>query len=153
MNEFAEKMRGAAMALLPPGAFLRRDRGGALYVTDAPRFGGQVDWSLAGFRHVEGDGVDHLAPAGRWIHKLEALYPEPPDPLCAEFRRFSGPPMLDALWLFARGMKALDGGTDDPGYARALRQLAAVCLRKHLPGGGLYACALVNHMIEKERGL
>lgn len=151
MNDFAAALRRAARQLLPTGAFLRRDRGDALYVTDAPRRSAAVDWSAAGFVCREAGGLAYLTPDAVWLQRLEALYPDPPDALCQSFRRFTGPPDAEALRLFARGMKALEAGAHDPGYARELRQHAAVCLREHLPGGGLYACALANHLIEKER--
>ncbi len=153
MNDFARALRDAARAPLPEGAFLRRDRGDALYVTDAPLRGRAVDWAAAGFICRETAGLARLTPAAAWLQRLEARCPEPPDPLCRAFRRFSGEPDADALRLFARAMKQLDGGERDPRYSRDLRQRAAVCLREHTPGGGLYACALANYMIEKERGL
>ena len=37
-------LRQAAAAALPRGAFLRRDRGEALFVTDAPRQRPEADW-------------------------------------------------------------------------------------------------------------
>ena len=153
MNDFARRLRDAARARLPEGAFLRRDRGDALYVTDAPLRGGPVDWAAAGFVCRESGGLARLTPSAVWLARLEALYPEPPDPLCRSLRRFSGPPDDTALKLFARAVKRLDGGECDPRYSRDLRQRAAVCLREHNPGGGLYACALANHLIEKEREL
>lgn len=153
MNSFAAELRQAALGLLPEGAFLRRDRGAALYVTDAPRRGGTADWRSAGFLCREAGGLLRLTPDDRWLRRLEALYPEPPDPLCAALKRFSGPVDPEVLRLFARGVKPLDGGADDPLYDRALRRRAALCLRTHDPGGGLYACALLNHLIEKERSL
>ena len=153
MNDFARRLRDAARARLPEGAFLRRDRGDALYVTDAPLRGGKVDWAAAGFICREVEGLARLTPSTVWLDRLEARYPEPPDPLCRSLRRFSGPPDAAALALFARAVKQLDGGERDPRYSRDLRQRAAVCLREHIPGGGLYACALANYLIEKERGL
>ena len=144
------RMREILRAALPERAFLRRDRGEALYVTDAPRRSPAIDWSAAGLICRETDGLAHLTPDAPWLHRLEALYPDPPDALCATFRRFTGAPDADALRLFARGMKALDAGKPDPQFSRALRQRAAVCLREHLPGGGLYACALALYLMEKE---
>ena len=151
MNSFAGAIRAAARALLPEGAFLRRDRGGALYVTDAPRFGKAVDWAGAGLICREDGRLAFLTPGPVWLRRLEDLYPEPPDHLCAMLRRFGGPPDDAALELFAAGVKLLDGEARDAGYDRRLRQRAAVCLREHLPGGGLYACALVGHLMDKER--
>ena len=150
MNDFAAELRRAAQGLLPEGAFLRRDRGEALYVTDAPRRNPSIDWSAAGFICHEANGLARIIPDAPWLDRLEALYPDPPDALCATFRRFNGPPDGDALRLFARGMKALDAGNCDPQFSRVLRQRAAVCLREHLPGGGLYACALALYLMEKE---
>lgn len=152
MNSFASQVRGAARALLPEGAFLRRDRGEALFVTDAPRFGGSVDWAGAGFLCRAGH-LARLTPGPEWLYRLEGSCPEPPDALSTSFQRFSGDIDVEALSLFAEGMKALDGGTWDAKYDRRLRQRAAVCLRERLPGGGLYACALVRYLIEKERGI
>ena len=151
MNSFAAEIRYAARALLPPGAFLRRDRGDALYVTDAPRRGADADWGGAGFLCRTEDGLAYLTPGPRWLSQLEARYPEPPDPLCASFVRFTGEPDAEVLRLFARAVKQLDGGVD-PHFNRQLRQCAAARLREHRSGGGLYACALANHLIEKERG-
>ena len=150
MNDFAAELRRAAQSLLPEGAFLRRDRGEALYVTDAPRKGGLTDAASKGFICREANGMAHLTPAAPWLHRLEALYPDPPDTLCATFWRFTGEIDADALRLFARDMKALDAQTYDPQFSRDLRQRAAVCLREHLPGGGLYACALALYLMEKE---
>ena len=151
MNSFALELRQAALSMLPEGAFLRRDRGAALYVTDAPLHGGTVDWAAAGFVCREEGGLTRLTPSAVWLARLAALYPEPPDPLSRSLRRFSGPPDDTVLKLFARAVKRLDGGECDPRYSRDLRQRAAVCLREHNPGGGLYACALANYLIEKER--
>ena len=151
MNSFALELRQAALSMLPEGAFLRRDRGAALYVTDAPRRGGIVGGDETGLLCRIGADLAYLTPGAPWFKRLEALYPEPPDFLCASLRRFDGPPDGEALRLFARAMKRLDGGPGDPRYSRLLRQRAAVCLRERLPGGGLYACALANYIIEKER--
>ena len=150
MNDFAAELRRAAHGLLPPGAFLRRDRGEALYVTNAPQKGGLANTTSSDFICHEANGLAHLIPDARWLQRLEALYPDPPDALCATFRRFTGEIDAEALRLFARGMKALDAGTCDPQFSRDLRQRAAVCLREHLPGGGLYACALALYLMEKE---
>ena len=151
MNDFTAELRRAARQLLPEGAFLRRDRGEALYVTDAPRRAPSIDWSAAGFICLEAKGLAHLTPDESWLDRLEALYPNPPDTLCQSFRCFTGIPDAEALRLFARGMKALDAQSCDLQFSRALRQRAAVCLREHLPGGGLYACALALYLMEKER--
>ena len=150
-DPMAAAMRKAIQSILPKGAFLRRDWGYALFVTDASRRETEIDWGRLGFIRESRDGMDHLTPAPKWLNALEAEYPEPPDTLCAFFHGFSGMPGPEALKLFAAGMKALDAGRSDPSYDRRLRQLAAVTLRKHQSGGGLYACALVRYRMEKER--
>ena len=147
MNSFASELRAAARALLPEGASLKRDRGEALYVTRAAG----IDWTPACFMCRDEGGLAHLTPGPVWLERLEADYPDPPDFLSASLRRFTGPPDDRILRLFAAAVKQLDGGEYDPRYAQRLRQHAAVCLREHSPGGGLYACALANHLIEKER--
>ena len=45
MHSLARTLRTAAAAALPEEAFLRRDRGDALFVTDAPRFSARMDWA------------------------------------------------------------------------------------------------------------
>lgn len=153
MNPLVSSLRTAAQSQLPEGAFLRRDRGEALFVTDAPRRGGGIDWTAAGFLCREENSLAHLTPDGCWLDQLEAQFPEPPDALCEGFKRFSGAATTESLLLFARAMKRLDGGAPDPGYNRALRQRAAVCLRRGEGGGGLYACAIANFLIERMQTL
>lgn len=148
MNDFAMEMRRAAQALLPKGAFLRRDRGDALYVTDAPRRGAEIDWGAAGFLCREEGGLACLTPGPAWLERLAARYPEPPDFLCASLRRVDGDPDEATLRLFARIMKALDGGPVDPNCEKALRQRAAVCLREKR-GGGLYACGVALRVVNR----
>ena len=145
------EMRRALRALLPAGAFLKRDRGPALFVTDAPMRGPCPDWGTAGFDGIVENGLARLTPGAMWVYRLEERFPEPPDGLCASLARFRGTPDAPALRLLAAGMKQLDGAPYDPAYGRRLRQLAAVTLREHNARGGLYACGLVNYLIEKER--
>ena len=155
-ENLAKRLRDLAREPLPEGAFLRRDRGDALFVTDAPRRAPDVDWparfAALGFEaRIEG-GLLYVAPAARLLIELEKAHPEPPDFLCATLQRFAGrEPDAAALGLFTRGLRALDG-EPDVGYARALRQRAAECLRSG-GGAGLYACGLIDHMIRKERVL
>ena len=154
-DAFAAAVRAAARAALPENAFLRRDRGEALFVTDAPTRQPPEAWlrrvEAAGFEcRVEG-GLARLTPGNMWLARLEAAYPTPPDALCRSFARFAGPADEAALRLFAQGLKRLDGG-GGADHERKLRQRAAVMLRTHQSGGGLYACALALYRIrEKER--
>lgn len=160
MHSLARTLRTAAAAALPEGAFLRRDRGDALFVTDAPRFNARMDWAgllfEAGF-HCAGSGrLLRLWPAGIWLSRLEASRPVPPDDLCQSLFRFRGrSPDGESLKLYALGMRCLDGGDGAARFDRQLRQRAAACLRLNAMnpeeptrGGGLYACALLDHELE-----
>ena len=142
-------LRNAARAALPKGAFLRRDRGEALFVTDAPRRGGCPDWGALGFECEVSAGLAHLTPGKVWVIELEALYPEPPDFLCQTLRR-GGEIDGEALSLFSMGLKRLDGAARDREYDKRLRQMAAVRLREHGSMGGLYACGIIHFMIERK---
>ena len=165
-------LRQAAAAALPRGAFLRRDRGEALFVTDAPRLRPEADWpgifAKAGFLCRQRDGLLFLAPAASRLAELEAALPDPPDDLCQSLARFAGlAPDAESLRLFALGARMLDGEPDDGRFERRLRRRAAECLRlnamarhpadadRGVPdptptcGGGLYACALLRHIIKE----
>ena len=152
MNDpFAIRLRETVKAALPTGAFLRRDRGDALFITDAPRRGVNPDWASLGFACGTRDGLAFLTPDSRWLSMLEAEYAAPPDHLSHTLARFRGEPSPTALCLFAMGMKRLEGGPWDSAFERRLRQTAAEALRNHENCGGLYACALLRFRIEKER--
>ena len=160
MHSLAQMLRTAAAAALPGGAFLRRDRGDALFVTDAPRLGDRMDWAgplfEAGFYCAVSGGLLRLWPAGIWLSRLEAACPEPPDDLCQSLSLFRGrDPDGESLKLFAFGLRCLDGGDGAARFDRKLRQRAAACLRLNAMnpseptlGGGLYACALLDHELE-----
>ena len=161
-NPLSAALRAAAAAALPGEAFLRRDRDGALFVTNAPRLRPDGDWAgalnRAGFRCEARRGLLRLWPDETWLSRLEAGRRDPPDALCESLARFRGlAPEAESLALFARGARALEAGEGGPEYDRALRQRAAACLRlnrsapdKPIRGGGLYACALLNHIIKEE---
>ena len=154
MNDpFVLEIRQAAAALLPPRAFLRRDRENALFITNAPRIDSGRDWQHifagAGFAVLEENGLMRLWPGKNWLSRLENAWPEAPDHLSRSLRRFRGQdPDGPVLELFALGARILDGDPV-PDYENRLRRLAAVGLRSH-SGGGLYACAILNHLIRKE---
>lgn len=152
MNSFAERLREAAAAVLPDGAFLKRDRADALFVTDAPRRRPDANWAerfaAAGFVCEIADGLARLTPGQRWLDALEARCPEPPDMFCASLARFAGREADPAaLRLFAMGLRLLDGGRGGDLWEKQLRQRAAQCLRAGEGGGGLYACALLRAII------
>jgi hypothetical protein len=160
MHSLCRILRAAASGALPAGAFLRRDRGDALFVTNAPRIEARADWSIplagAGFLCAGGDGLLQLWPDGSWLIRLEAACPDPPDDLCRSLLRFRGrSPDDESLRLFALGLRCLDGGEGAARFDRLLRRRAAACLRinamnpdGHPRGGGLYACALLDHELE-----
>ena len=147
------RMRAQARAALPPRAFLRRDRGEMLFVTNAPAFDPALR-EVPGFLAERRGGLLFLLPDAGWLRRWERRFPEPPDDLCAKLSRFRGEaPDRENLLLFARGLKLLDGGTGSDeilAYDRAVRQRAAIALRGGC-GGGLYAAALiVNQLYGKE---
>jgi hypothetical protein len=160
MHSLARTLRTAAAAALPEGAFLRRDRGDALFVTDAPRFSAETDWAArlfeAGFFCTDNGGLLRLWPAEIWLTRLEAACPDPPDALSQALLRFRGHSADgESLKLFALGLRCLDGGDGAIRFGRQLRQRAAACLRLNAMnpsepnrGGGLYACALLDHELE-----
>lgn len=155
MNDRPDRAARQILAPLIPGrAFLRRDRDAALFITNAPRIAPDPAFENAvreaGFITAEENGLMRISPGPAWLLNLEAEYPAPPDHLSGTLLRFKGEaPVPEAMALFALGLRILDGDPPD-NYEDRLRRCAAVCLRKHA-GGGLYACAVVNHLIRKER--
>ena len=144
-----ESMRDRIRPLLPERAFLRRDRGGNLFITNAPAFAAELP-SLPGFILEESGGLVRILPDSSWVAEAEAAGPA--DHLSESLLHFRGKePDLKNLRLFARGLKIIDMGASVPAnelrtYDRAVRQRAALALRGGC-GGGLYACALLNHQI------
>lgn len=157
-----DTLRAAAAEALPEGAFLRRDRGDALFVSDAPRLASVAALAgalaKAGFRCEASGGLIRLWPDALWLARMEAERPDPPDDLCAGLMRFRGlRPEAESLALFTLGARALDGADEAERFERALRRRAAECLRLNAMdptpsprGGGLYACALLAHDIKEE---
>ena len=144
-------LRQTARSALHEGAFLRRDRENATFVTDAPRFDPDAAAALsrAGFVAEARGNLLALTPDAVWLRRLEAAFPDPPDFLCETLLRFRGrAPDGAALRLFARGARLLDGEKDDGSYDKALRRQAAEALRKG-SGGGLYACGLMRYLIKE----
>ena len=143
------RMREEIRAALPERAFLRRDRGEALFITNAASIG-----ELYGFILEPRGNMTCVLPDGSQMAALEARHAEPLDELCRTLLRFRGRTADDAaLRLFARGLKLLDCGKLPPNEAeafdRALRQRAALALRDAADCGGLYALAILNHEIQK----
>ena len=144
-------------ALDGSGAFLRRDRGAGLYVTDLPAKQGDCAAFIgameeAGIR-VERDGLLlRLVPDTRWaaafVDWAEARIE--PGALTRQLEKTRGRPVCPeetACWL--EGMKRIELG-DAGDYERVLRQTAAAALRKK-GGGLLYACGLCLDMMEAKK--
>lgn len=148
------QMRAALRALLPPRAFLRRDREDALFVTNAPAFDPGLR-DLPGFLAERRGPLLAVLPDASWVTRVERRCPEPPDGLSASLVRFRGQvPDRENLALFARGAKLLDapgatGAAEAEAFDRALRQRAALALRGSC-GGGLYAAAVLNARIRQK---
>lgn len=142
------QMRRAICAHLPAGAFLKRDRGGALLITNAktidPDFAAVPDFSA----EARGNLIA-LTPEDRWIYAFERDH-APIGHLSASLARFRGQaPARAAIDLFVRGLKLsecrpTDGEIAD--FDRAVRQMAAVSLRTG-EGGGIYALAVLDEML------
>ena len=148
------QLRASARAALPPRAFLRRDRGEALFVTNAPAFDPALR-ELPGFTAERRGNLLYLLLDAGWITRWERRFPNPPDGLCAELVRFrGGTPDRENLLLFAWGAKLLDASAEPheiAAYDRAVRQRAACALRGGC-GGGLYAAALLDYQLNDEEG-
>lgn len=144
-----ERLRGELRPLLPERAFLKRDRGDALLITNAPALG-FVPERLPGCI-VEMQGMLLcILPNAQWVAEYEAAIPEPPDHLSRTLLRFRGVEAdLDNLRLFAWCAKLMDA-QPSPGEIeacdRVLRNRAALALRGGC-GGGLYACACVRALL------
>jgi len=149
-----QQMRDALNASLPEKAFLRRDRGDALFISNAPTFDPGMR-EIPGFTIEVREKLMHILPDAGWLARLEAA--EPQDQLSRSLLRFRGQaPDHDNLRLFAQGLKLLDFPGSAPeaeieAYDRALRQRAALALRGGC-GGGLYAAALVNAQVQFIKG-
>ena len=144
-----EMLRSELRPLLPERAFLKRDRGDALLITNAPALGLAPD-RLPGCI-VENRGMLLcILPDAQWIAEYEAAIPEPPDHLSRTLLLFRGVEAdPDNLRLFARIAKLMDA-QPSPGEIeacdRALRNRAALALRGGC-GGALYACACVRALL------
>ena len=129
-------LRALALSQLPPGAFLRRDRGDALYVTNAPARG----WTgpAAGFSVELCGGIAKLTPDAASMQSCDFL----PDRLATELARFTGA-SGEAIRIFTACMKCVEA-PDRQSFEkcdRLLRQAAARALRSG-GGDGLFYCAL-----------
>lgn len=150
---FREQIR----ALLPERAFLRRDREGALLITNAPKFTDAAalrdHFQMCGFICADINDCIRISPGPAHITAFELRH-DPPDHFCETLARFRGKaPSDEAAALFSRGVQLIENA--DPGrlaeYMKQTRRLAALSLRTRQ--GGAYACALIAHILETERSI
>ena len=141
--------------LLPERAFLRRDRGDALFITNAPALADctplLTSLGTAGFLCETRGNLMRISPGPNFLVALEQAL-APCDFLSQSLERLRGRiPCAEALALFAQGIRLLEHAapSDTDGYVRRTRQLAAICLRKKL--GGAYACALICHTLKTRK--
>ncbi|MBQ8953945.1 MAG: hypothetical protein IJ048_07490 [Clostridia bacterium] len=138
------------------GAFLRCDRGHALYVTNLPVK--RAEWQeIADALErakiwVEPAGqLLRLTPDACWADEFAAWVQEQtaPGDLTRQLEKRRGQPVCaeeTACWL--EGVKRLELG-DQGDYERDARQAAAVALRKKC-GGLMYACGACLDLMDKE---
>lgn len=149
------RMREELREALPPRAFLRRDRGEYLFVSNAPGFAGERP-ALPGFIWELRGPLLAILPDGSWARELEKDG-DAPDQLSGSLMRFRGGEIDRAgLGLLAQGWKLADAASSVNidgilAYDRALRRRAALALRGACDGGGLYAGALLNAWLRENR--
>lgn len=143
-----QEMRAALNAALPAQAFLKRDRGDGLFITNAPVFAPNLE-RIPGFLLEKRGVLLHILPDQHWFDLLERRFPKAPNLFCETFVRFrSLIPKEKNLRLFAQIAKLCDAGASAnkaelDACDRALRSRCAEALRGKNDGGGLYASALM----------
>ena len=152
MRTELDRMRQALRAALPEKAFLKRDRGDALFITNALIFDSSIP-SIPGFILIPDGKLMQVLPDAGWIAEIEK-HAEAPDHLSTSLLRFrSMKADMENLSLCAQGFKLLDMGPSAPAaeieaFEHSLRSRAALALRGAASGGGLYAAAVINHKIK-----
>lgn len=149
MNDLPALIRERLRPLLPERAFLRRARGDAAFITNAPQWS-ETDLIPHGFLCSSQGNLLLISPSADFIVDFELKHPDPPDFFCQTLMRFRGqPPCEEAVKLFAVGVRLLEcaDANEAQQYDHRVRNLAAVCLRENL--GGAYGCALLAHSILK----
>ena len=152
MRTELDRMRQALRAALPEKAFLKRDRGDALFITNALIFDSSII-SIPGFLLIPNGKLMQILPDAGWIAEIEK-HEEVPDHLSTSLLRFrSMKADMENLSLCAQGLKLIDMGQSVPAneieaFDRSLRSRAALALRGAANGGGLYAAAIINHKIK-----
>lgn len=149
MNDLPAQLREIIRPLLPERAFLRRARGDAAFISNAPQWS-ETDLETHGLQCTQQNGLLLISPSAPFIAGFELNHPDPPDFFCQSLRRLCGrPPCEEAVKLFAVGVRLLEHADENEIrlYDIRVRNLAAVCLRENL--GGAYGCALLAHHILK----
>ena len=149
MTSLPSQLREILLPLLPERAFLRRARGDAAFITNAPMFA-EISPESHGFLCEYQGKLLTLSPGPQFITEFELNHPDPPDFFCQTLLRFRGQsPCEEAVRLFAVGVRLLEHADENEArlYDHRARNLAAVCLRENL--GGAYACALLANRILK----
>lgn len=137
-----------------PRAFLRCDRAGGLYVTNAPLTEAQLlTLENAGFHAEPAGSLWRLFPGEAIVREAEAWLAREDDPL--RLPALSG--VLDEdMAILCEGLKRLELPADEAAlarYERRLRQRAAECMRTRQSGGLLSLCGRLLLKIRKERNL
>ena len=146
------QMRAILRSALPERAFLRRDRGDALLVSNAPAFTADLP-EIPGFTLERRDALVRIFPDKSWAARLEDANPLPPDHLSASLLRFRDEePDKDNLALFILGLKLTDAlpsisETELSCFERMLRQRCALALRGGC-AGALYAASILLYQIK-----
>ena len=129
-------LRSLALSQLPEGASLKRDRGGAMYLTDAPRRG----WNgvAVGFTVEMCGALAKLTPDGSTMQQCDFV----PDRLAKELSGMKGA-SSEAIELFAECMKCVEAPDKNTleKLDKNLRRAAALAMGAG-GGEGLYYCAL-----------
>ena len=134
------------------GAFLRCDRGNALYVTNVlVRTDEEIDWKACGFEAQVRGKMTYLVPDDsqidafeRWAHEqCNAPY------LMRSVANAVFSMEAEDTDLWVRGIKCLEMRGNAAEYEKAVRQRAAVCLRQRRGGGTLALCALIADMMRE----
>ena len=149
MTSLPSQLREILQPLLPERAFLRRARGDATFITNAPMFA-EIPLESHGFICEHQGKLMTISPGVEFITDFEQNHPDPPDFFCQSLLRFCGqPPCDEAVKLFSVGVRLLEHADENESrqYDQRVRNLAAVCLRENL--GGAYGCALLAHHILK----
>lgn len=151
-----ESLRNEIKLCLPPRAFLKTDRGDALFISNAPRFMPDAIPSIDGFDICISNDLARIEPSPARIRTMENEIRTIGDDLALSLKRFRGQAVDRAtIRLFNTILKSSDQRFD--ALERTLRQRSALALRHAAQGGGLLLCACLiyngkqNSIIQEEK--